>query len=439
MITTKYGKVSGIEKEGCDAYLGIPFAKPPVGELAFKHPVEPDPWDGVYEATKGSPNPIQPSGKFAYGNNDMDCLYLNVFVPKGAKGPLPVMVWIFGGAFTYGGVGAITKGSTELNYDLARFAKETNTVAVSINYRLGAYGFLNLNYLSPDFDRNNGLYDQIQGLKFVKENISAFGGDPDNVTLFGESAGAASVLALMSMDDAKGLFHKAIAQSPCADHFYTEEQAEEKTQFFLKIAGFDDVTQFHNLPPKSIAKMSNAFFNAVILKTEMRCPFEPTIDGVTLKVRPIDGAAASGIPLLIGNNKEEANLFVGRISTVFLSIASAFFSFGEAKEGEGTKEHVSRAVSDSLFTESIHELLGKYTGKMWYYNYNHVVEGSELGCYHASEIPVLFGFEESFDGCPIDRDDETGKKMREAWAGFAWSTDPGWSEYKDDKNPHIFE
>lgn len=439
MIMTKYGAVSGIEKGGCDVYMGIPFAKPPVGELMFKHPVEPDPWEGVYEATKGSHNPMQPKGAYAFGNTDMDCLYLNVFVPKGSVGPLPVMVWIYGGAFMYGGSGAKEEGSTDLTYNLERFAKETNTVVVSFNYRLHVYGFINFNYRDPDFDRNNGLYDQIQALKFVKENISAFGGDPNNVTIFGESAGGASVLALMCMDDAKGLFHKVISQSPCASHFYTEEESEERASLFLSIAGLSDVSQYLKIPPKEVCWTAKAYFDAVLLKREVRCPFEPTIDGVTLKVRPIDGAAASGIPLLIGYNEDEANLFISNIPSPFIPIVAKLYDIGPAAEGVDDKEHIVKSVSNMMFFDSIHELLDKSSGNVWFYNYTYVVEGSKMGSYHASEVPVLFGSTKTFDGCPIDHEDATGKRMREIWSRFAWHTDPGWPEYKVDKSPHIID
>lgn len=186
-IKTQYGMVEGFAHGGCSVWYGIPFAKPPVGELAFKHPVPPEPWEGVLQARKGSCNPIQSEGDFSIGNNSMDCLYLNVFVPEEHDGPLPVMVWIFGGAWNQGGAGAMRKDSAELQYDMSLFARESGCAVVSINYRLNLYGFLNLHFLDARFDRNNGLYDQILALQWVHDNIAAFGGDPDNITLFGQS------------------------------------------------------------------------------------------------------------------------------------------------------------------------------------------------------------------------------------------------------------
>jgi len=152
IITTKYGSIRGFEKNGCSVCLGIPFAAPPVGELAFKHPVPPRPWEGIPEATSGSRNPIQAEGGFCIGNNSLDCLYLNVFAPKGTSGPLPVMVWIYGGSYSQGGAGAKERGSSDVHYDLSRFAAETNCVVVTFNYRLNLYGFLNLRFLDRGFD-----------------------------------------------------------------------------------------------------------------------------------------------------------------------------------------------------------------------------------------------------------------------------------------------
>ncbi len=439
MIQTKYGKVEGFEKDGCTVYLGIPFAKPPVGDLAFKHPVPPEPWGGILQANKGGHNPIQYSSKFSVGNVDRDCLYLNVFVPNGAEGPLPVMVWVFGGAFATGGAGALEPDSQNLLYDLSRFARETKTIVVSFNYRLNIFGFLNFNFLRSDFDRNNGLYDQIMAMKYVKENIAAFGGDPDNITAFGESAGAASVLALMTMDDAKGLFNKVILQSPCAGHFYTEEQSEEKTRLFLTIVGLSDPDQFKKMPLENLSNMIKAYSVAVILKGEMRCPFEPTIDGITLKEDPRTAVSRSDMPMMIGFNSQEGNLFVGEVPSPFVGVASWFFKLGPTKEGETNREHACDALTKDMFTDPISAVVENHAGKLWYYKLAYSVSNSKIGSCHASDLPILFGADKTMDNVPIDYDDPVGKMMREMWSGFAWRTDPGWPEYKKGDEPHVID
>ena len=439
MIQTKYGKVEGFEKDGCTLYLGIPFAKPPLGELSFKHPLPPEPWNGVLTADKGSHNPVQHGGKFSLGNVDPDCLYLNLFVPKGAEGPLPVMVWIYGGAYGTGGAGALEENSQNLFYDLSRFAKETNTIVVTFNYRLNIFGFLNFNFMRSDYDRNNGLYDQIMALKFVKENIEAFGGDPNNITLFGESAGAASTLALMVMDDAKGLFNKTILQSPCAGHYYTEEESEEKTKLFLTIVGLSDPDQFKKMPIDDLANMAKAYSASVILKGEMRCPFEPTIDGVTLKEDPRTAVGKCDIPMMIGFNSQEGNLFVGEVPSPLVGIASWFFKLGRPESGESSREHACDVLTKDMFTDPITAVVENHAGKHWYYKFDYVIEGSKVGCCHASDVPVLFGWDRTVDDLPIAYDDPVGKTMREIWSNFAWKTDPGWPEYKVNKEPHVID
>ena len=196
-VATEYGLVRGIVRDGCEEYLGIPYAQPPVGELAFKHPVPPEPWDGVKDAVKGSINPVQGKGRSTILFDGRDCLYMNIFVPQDIAPDAPVMVWFYGGSYANGGVGRFREDGDELSYDMALFAKETKTVCVNFNYRLNLEGFFNLHFLDKNFDQNNGLFDQIMALKFVRNNIHRFGGNADNVTVFGQSAGAACMLALL--------------------------------------------------------------------------------------------------------------------------------------------------------------------------------------------------------------------------------------------------
>ena len=224
-VTTQYGLVRGIVKDGCEEYLGIPCAAPPVGELAVKHPVPPDSWEGVLDVVRGSVSPVQGKGRSTIAVDGKDCLYLNVFVPLELSDDAPVMVWFYGGSYANGGCGRISDDSDELFYDLAKFAVDTKTIVVSFNYRLNLEGFLNLNFLDKKFEKSNGLFDQMAALKFVRNNIHRFGGDADNVTVFGQSAGAACIVALLGMPEAETLFDKAIIQSPCVESFWNESQS----------------------------------------------------------------------------------------------------------------------------------------------------------------------------------------------------------------------
>ena len=213
VVTTRQGQVRGQVTEGVAAFKGIPYAAPPFGPNRFQPPRPPESWDGVRDALaygRVAPQPpyAPPFDQLLgdQGHPGEDCLNLNVWTPDATGGGLPVMVWIHGGSFVRGS-GALP------TYDGTRFARD-GVVCVTINYRLGADGFL---YLG-DGIANRGLLDQIAALEWVQENIRAFGGDPARVTIFGESAGAFSVATLLSMSRAEGMFQRAIAQSGAGHH-----------------------------------------------------------------------------------------------------------------------------------------------------------------------------------------------------------------------------
>src|SRR6185437_41760 len=206
-VRTESGLVQGVTEPALTVYRGIPFAAPPVGDLRWRPPQPAKPWDGVRDATKFAPDPYQGDGK---GHVSEDCLYLNVWSPaKSADERLPVLVWIYGG----GCAGGHTSGPGENGEYLAR----KGVVLVSINYRVGPLGFLALPELSAESPHhvsgNYGLLDQIAGLRWIQNNIAAFGGDSNRVTIFGESAGGISVSMLCASPLAKGLFHGAISES----------------------------------------------------------------------------------------------------------------------------------------------------------------------------------------------------------------------------------
>ncbi|MBK7724543.1 MAG: carboxylesterase family protein [Dehalococcoidia bacterium] len=211
IATTRQGTVRGFERHALLYFRGIPYARPPVGELRWAVAQPPEPWDGVRDATEYGPNSLQssiasdiPLPPQPRRPMSEDCLYLNVVTP-GLSGSRPVMVWIHGGGFTTG------SGADFAGRQLA----ERGVVVVAMNYRLGALGSLALPALADRKGRltNFGLRDQIAALRWVHDNIASFGGDPDNVTIFGESAGGLSVGSLLGSPEAKGLFHGAIPQS----------------------------------------------------------------------------------------------------------------------------------------------------------------------------------------------------------------------------------
>lgn len=439
MVKTKYGMVEGFRKDGCRVYLGIPFAKPPVGPLMFRHPAEPEPWEGVLKADRGGRNPVQVQGTFSRGNNSLDCLYLNVFVPEeDADTARPVMVWVYGGAYSMGGAGALKEGSAEIAYDFCRFARETRTVVVTFNYRLNLYGFLNLACLSRRFDRNNGLFDQIQALKFVRENIAAFGGDAGNVTVFGQSAGGACILALMSMPETEGLFHKAIVQSACIDHFFTEEESRARTKLYLKHMRIRHLSELFEVSAERVMAVNRSFARASMLRWGFICPFSPVVDDVTLFKFPRYAARERKIPLIIGNTAHECDLFMQLVPTPLLPPMALFFHQKPKKEKGSYRQRLSDSLSDSVFVNPQLEILKGWQGPAYRYVFEHVLSGSRLGDCHAAEVPFELGMEKSLDGTPIPETDRAGGEIREKWARFAWSGDPGWQPYGDGGEAYIF-
>src|SRR4051812_24518459 len=210
--TTPLGALEGVDLEGCERYAGIRYARAPVGDLRFRAPQPVEPWEGVYDATRFGPSAPQPpplaGSIIAIGDlhTDEDCLFVNVYTPATDTGRRPVMVWIHGGAYTM--------GSGDM-YDGRSLVRRGDVVVVTLNYRLGVLGWLAVDHLDSSLagSGNNGIRDQIEALRWVRDNISSFGGDPANVTVFGESAGGGSIGALLAAPDADGLFHKAIVES----------------------------------------------------------------------------------------------------------------------------------------------------------------------------------------------------------------------------------
>ncbi|MCJ7743252.1 MAG: carboxylesterase family protein, partial [Dehalococcoidales bacterium] len=239
MVTTTSGKIEGTYKDGLYIFRGVPYAAPPVGRRRWLPPEPAEPWSGVRPAKRfatiapQNPMEIQIIAPPEPEPQDEDCLYLNIWTPGLDDARRPVMVWIHGGGFTSG-------SGSSLAYNGRILSTRGNTVIVTINYRLGALGFLNLSEVTGGkipATGNEGLLDQAFALEWVRDNIAAFGGDPDNVTIFGESAGGMSVGALLGMPKARGLFHKAIPQSGAAHSVNSMERAVRITKALLDILG----------------------------------------------------------------------------------------------------------------------------------------------------------------------------------------------------------
>ncbi|XP_030373446.1 esterase B1 [Scaptodrosophila lebanonensis] len=237
IVDTKFGQVRGLQRktiydeEPYYAFEGIPYAKPPVGELRFRAPQPPEPWQGVKDCTTYRAKPLQRNMILGIVEGSENCLHLNVYVKTmESEKPLPVIVWIYGGGFQ--------KGEASRDFYSPDYFMKQNVVFVSINYRLGALGFLSLKDPTLDVPGNAGLKDQVQALRWISQNIAHFNGDPNNITLMGESAGAASTNIMMTTEHTRGLFHKAILQSGCALSAWVEAPDHNWAYRLAKYIGY---------------------------------------------------------------------------------------------------------------------------------------------------------------------------------------------------------
>ena len=319
VITTASGRVRGSLADGVHSFKGIPYAAPPFGADRLRPPRPAEPWKGVRDALAFGPEPPQlrpprdhPAAAMVWDPAEPgeDCLNLNIWTPDPAAHGLPVMVWIPGGMFEVG---------TGASYDGSRFARD-GVVCVTINYRVGPEGFL---YLADGY-ANLGLLDQVAALEWVRDNTAVFGGDPANVTIFGESAGAMSVGTLLAVPRAEGRFRRAIAQSGAADRVVPAENALRIGRELAARLGIEATRDtFAAVPPDRL------LFAAAELKGEMvaepdparwglavvasMLPWQPVIDGDVLPAHPVDRIAAGSaarVDVMVGSNSDDWKLFV---------------------------------------------------------------------------------------------------------------------------------
>ena len=431
VVHTDKGDVEGsVKAPGVESFLGLPFAAPPVGDLRWHAPEAPASWSGFRAATAYSKDCVQEPQTYAPGpgfNNPTseDCLYLNIWRPAGTTAkPLPVMVWIYGGAWIMGA------GSFP-SYDGTQFARD-GLILVNFNYRLGRFGV----FAHPELSReqagqplaNYGLMDQIAALKWVRANIAAFGGDPANVTIFGESAGAASVNILMGSPLAKGLFAKAISESG-SSHAGMETLADAEAQ------GKAWAGKMHATDLKALRALSPE----QVWDGPATQPASPVIDG-KLVIASTDQVFAKGlmahVPYIGGSNSREESLIrwlPGADDHWFAGLADKGPPLLRLYTADGTdpKTALARLWGEAAMTAPARaraRAVAAKSGKTWLYRYAYVpdaAQGSVPGAGHDAEMEMVFENPDMrWKGKWSDGDAAMAHTVNAYWVNFAKTGNP---------------
>jgi para-nitrobenzyl esterase len=438
---TDRGPLQGkVVEDEVRAFLGIPYAAPPIGALRWRPPEDVQPWSAPRDATRvGSACPQLDAP--SYARVAEDCLTLNVWTPSGGGANKPVFVWIPGGAFVQGSGGYLL-------YDGARLAAREDAVVVTMNYRVGALGFMAHPELARELGRDAspsfGLLDQRAALAWVRRNAHAFGGDPAKVTIFGQSAGAWSVCAQLAMPGSRGLFARAIMESgACADAlFFGPREAEQQGEELARALGCSDMACLR-------AKDADAILRALPLRRgfilQPGAWWGPVVDGTELPALPLEALQAgqgAGVPLLIGWNRDEGLLHVAGFTEVSADARDGFVrdAFGEAAVApvaeryarENVKSSLADIVTDGVFAceaRRVARALTAHNLPVYEYEFTHALENPKfngLRATHNVELWFVFGNEEAEVGLsPSEL--PLSQTIMDAWGRFARSGDPSGS------------
>jgi len=474
VVKTQSGELEGVFEGNIYAFKGVPYAAPPVGDLRWLPPQPFRPWLGVRSAKAcGATAPQKilpfPGIKQEYEPQSEDCLFLNVFTPGLDDARRPVMVWIHGGAFSMG------SGSMQM-YRTGTIASNGNIVLFTLNYRLGALGFLNLNELTKGripSTGNEGLQDQVAALRWVRDNVAAFGGDPGNITIFGESAGGMSVGCLLNLPEARGLFHKAIIESAVGEMARPLDMSVKIAEEFLKTVDLDagNISGLRALP---VERLLQAQEEVAARTGQGAAPVIPVADGKVMLRMPLESLEAglgSKVPTLVGSNLEEDRLFSLMNPTVLKideeglqktasryvaakDVAKLINTYRNARalRGEPTTpfQILSAINTDVMFRKTairIAEAQCKHAqgGYNYLFAWKSPAAGGIFGACHALEIGFVFGnLDESFGGSGPEAD-KLSKEMQDAWVSFARTGNPSckslgaWPQYSDGRASMILD
>jgi len=482
VVSTKSGKLEGIYQDGLFTFKGVPYAEPPVGKLRWMPPQPVKKWDGVRPAKEyGAMAPqlamMAPSdspGTPNFGNvpQSEDCLFLNIWTPGLDDKKRPVMFWIHGGAFIIG-------AGSETFLDSGVLPKRGDVVLVSINYRLGAPGFLNLNEITGGkipSTGNEGILDQVAALEWVQENISAFGGNPDNVTIFGFSAGGMSVGTLLALPAAKGTFHKAMNRSGAANVVSTLESAVGIAGQYLEIYNLtgSDADGIRNLTTQQLLDGQQKLGERLREMENRATPFQPVVDGEVLPEIPlvaIRNGSARNIIHMAGNSRDELKSTYGMNPAmkdldeagIIVRLSASFppdIVPGLVQAYRESLKHENHAVTpldvfgsintDFMFripTIKLVEAQRDNGARSYNYlvTYKSPAMGGALGAMHGLDNPFLFGMlDPQFTGNNIEQQ-SMAIKLQDSCVAFASTGNPScesigtWPEYGIDRTTMIFD
>jgi para-nitrobenzyl esterase len=458
MVFTDAGTLEGRWDGRVATFLGIPYAEPPVGDRRWAPPIPAQPWEGTRRAVEHGPVAPQPPARLAAAMGPMeapdaaeDCLSLNVWSPAPrSEERLPVLVFIHGGGY-------LSNAGSAAWYDGGALAARGPAVVVTINYRLGALGYL---YLPPRVTggppiANLGLQDQALATAWVHANAAAFGGDPDRITVVGQSGGGHSIVALRSMDGAEPTFARAVLQSaPLGMPAAPAEAAEEITAVFMKAAGASELAELRALPLPAVMDAQRATLMQTAVPGRIEPPFHLVVDGAVLAEDPIvAGGAASldGLDLLVGFTSEEARAFLafddalwGLDRSVLVEnvrrqqgdiAAGALERYADGAPDEPGAAALAALAGDRLFiarTVALAERHAAAGGSVHLYRFSWRSDalGGRLGACHTIELPFVFANPEAWAGAPMlgDADPAALADLRavtqDAWLAFASTGSP---------------